>query len=368
MKKIKIILVLILLINMNLMAQTVDLKSGLVGFYPFNGNANDESGNGNNGTVQGATLTNDRTGQSNSAYSFDGYSNFIKLPSSNSTNSNSYSIFTWIKTSNAGSSYCGIVVKQLAVGILLKDNELISFDWKNRVDKNTSCYLADNYWHLVGLVVDNGTIKFYKDGAFISSSNSYSILSQSENFAIGAGGMNGGQYFKGLIDDVRIYNRALNEAEIQALYNGKADEITVNNNYISASTNIIDVLDISKAEKILSISCEKIEDYLFNLKFVTLKSSDDEGYKLLTYISSKNGYIGCGFLNGQKLPGLIIMGNTDGNINLTKIKKEIIECGYKYELIHGNFIYKKSNFYIILNDTECTILNDDFLNFFANSK
>jgi hypothetical protein len=47
-------------------------SNGLVGYWGFNGNANDQSGNGNNGTVNGATLTSDRFGNNNSAYSFDG--------------------------------------------------------------------------------------------------------------------------------------------------------------------------------------------------------------------------------------------------------------------------------------------------------
>ena len=51
--------------------------NGLVGWWPFNGNANDESGNGNNGTVNGATLTADRFGNANSAYSFDGVDDYI---------------------------------------------------------------------------------------------------------------------------------------------------------------------------------------------------------------------------------------------------------------------------------------------------
>ena len=51
--------------------------SGLVAHYPFNGNANDESGNGNDGTVVGATLTTDRFGSPNSAYSFDGVDDYI---------------------------------------------------------------------------------------------------------------------------------------------------------------------------------------------------------------------------------------------------------------------------------------------------
>ena len=52
---------------------------GLVGWWPFNGNANDESGNGNNGIVNGATLTTNRFGTQNSAYSFNG-TNCITIP------------------------------------------------------------------------------------------------------------------------------------------------------------------------------------------------------------------------------------------------------------------------------------------------
>ncbi len=54
-------------------------KDGLVGWWPFNGNANDESGNGNHGTVNGATLTKDSNGKSNSAYSFDGIDDNIEI-------------------------------------------------------------------------------------------------------------------------------------------------------------------------------------------------------------------------------------------------------------------------------------------------
>ncbi len=56
--------------------------ASLVAYYPFNGNANDESGNGDNGTVFGATLTTDRFGNTNSAYAFDGTDDFIKASGS----------------------------------------------------------------------------------------------------------------------------------------------------------------------------------------------------------------------------------------------------------------------------------------------
>jgi hypothetical protein len=85
------------------------LTSGLVGFWPFCGNANDASGNGNNGTVNGATLTTDRFGNTNSAYSFDGVNDFIEMGIPNLpivNNSRSISVWTRLNsyTTNSGAT------------------------------------------------------------------------------------------------------------------------------------------------------------------------------------------------------------------------------------------------------------------------
>jgi hypothetical protein len=79
MKRIITLTILILVTNLKIFAQDVDLKAGLVAYYPFNGNANDESGNGNNGVVHGANLTMDRLNNQNSAYEFNG-STYLDLP------------------------------------------------------------------------------------------------------------------------------------------------------------------------------------------------------------------------------------------------------------------------------------------------
>ena len=76
---------------------------GLVAYYPFNGNANDESANSNNGTVNGATLTTDRDGNANSAYSFDGVDDKIDIPHHDSLNLDAnFSISVWINASAWG--------------------------------------------------------------------------------------------------------------------------------------------------------------------------------------------------------------------------------------------------------------------------
>ena len=80
----------------NLNELPFNLQNGLVAYYPFCGNANDQSVNLNNGNVNGATLTFDRFGNSNSAYKFDGNDDYIAVPYSSSLAiSNTYSVSVW---------------------------------------------------------------------------------------------------------------------------------------------------------------------------------------------------------------------------------------------------------------------------------
>src|SRR5205823_407204 len=84
------------------------LTNGLVAYYPFNGNANDASGNGNNGLVSGAVLTTDRFGQTNRAYSFDGVNNRIvanDAPQLVFGLQTSLGVFAWIKFSGDVSGF-----------------------------------------------------------------------------------------------------------------------------------------------------------------------------------------------------------------------------------------------------------------------
>src|SRR5689334_3954187 len=75
----------------------VNLNKGLVAYYPFNGNANDASGNGNNPIFNNATLTKDYYGNLNSAYHFNGVDNYMEIPNNASLNPTNISICAWIK-------------------------------------------------------------------------------------------------------------------------------------------------------------------------------------------------------------------------------------------------------------------------------
>ena len=80
-----------------------DLNNGLVAYYSFDGNSNDESGNGIHGTVIGATLTEDRLGNIGRAYEFDGSDDYIEVGNSESLNfTSSFTVSLWIRAGTLG--------------------------------------------------------------------------------------------------------------------------------------------------------------------------------------------------------------------------------------------------------------------------
>ena len=86
--------------------------SGLVAYYPFNGNANDESGNNNHGTVYGATLTTDRNANTDKAYSFDG-NDYISVADDPSIRMDSaFTISLWFYAIANGSGSGGILINK----------------------------------------------------------------------------------------------------------------------------------------------------------------------------------------------------------------------------------------------------------------
>ena len=88
--------------------------NGLVGYWPFSGNANDISGNGNNGTNNGATLIADRFGNANSAYNFDGINDLISIPDSNTLSiTNNITMSAWVYVNSDNQNYHSILSKRL---------------------------------------------------------------------------------------------------------------------------------------------------------------------------------------------------------------------------------------------------------------
>ena len=203
------------------------LTNGLVAYYPFNGNANDESGNSNNGTIFGATLCADRFGQTNAAFNFDGLSSYIGFGSIPLNQTDNWSISAWINPAtidqysevvclgfddgNSGDGFeFGISQDHYNPGNELW-SVLGSVTW---IDSGYAFPLANVWYHIVMLRRD-GVTQFYVDGVETPNSDPSTPLTPSA-FTIGSA--TGARFFNGAIDDVRIYNRALSDAEVQQLY------------------------------------------------------------------------------------------------------------------------------------------------------
>jgi gliding motility-associated-like protein len=225
--------------GMTAMSQ-VNLSQGLVAYYPLNGNANDVSGNGNNGALNGGVqLTTDRFGNLNSAYLFDGIDDFIQVANSATLNqSTALTIVAYFNAAQHGTQT--IIGKidyinpsgtqfQLAMdyapypgilyGVNPSNNGCVGAA-NNGAYVNTATTVALNQWYCAVATFDNGAMRFYVNGTLISSTNSgFSTLNSCPNATMQIGSWWNGdpQRFKGKIDDVRIYDRALNQQEIDVL-------------------------------------------------------------------------------------------------------------------------------------------------------
>ena len=216
--------------------------SGLVGYWPFNGNANDESGNGNNGVVTGANLTSDRNGNANSAYYFNGINNFISTQDSNSLSIlNDITISAWVYDISDSQNYHTIVNKRIngnwSYGVSLsfyygpggspseinkvfsgrRNNFGAEFEYKF----SNEPFVFGQWMHIV-VRIQNNIITFYRNGVDIGFNlfgNQFTIpmINQATGLTIGSNGENG-EWLKGNLDDIGIWNRALTQEEITGLY------------------------------------------------------------------------------------------------------------------------------------------------------
>lgn len=206
-----------------------------VGYFPFNGNANDSNIPAVNGTVNNATLTAGYDGAANSAYHFDGFSSWIDLTADNRNITNAVSIAAWIKTSASGPQWvAGKYSFPEDHGFALVTSNgtnapsgKMSFSGRDGTGNYhtsgfTTSLIDDGKWHCMVGTAGSNNWKIYVDGALESASTNATTIdlttSANELFTIGwHTNPNLPLWFDGDIDDVRIYNRELSPCEIDSL-------------------------------------------------------------------------------------------------------------------------------------------------------
>jgi hypothetical protein len=207
--------------------------NGLVGWWPFNGNANDASGNGNNGTVNGATPTPDRFGNSNAAYSFNGTSNYIDFFSSNTWCQSNHSISFWFYATLSSNGQYILTKRSSCLGGTSEPSY-----FQVEIPNNASTFAAGwggngggyfnstsfsfNQWNHVVYVANGASASLYLNGALVSTTP---YISNTNNIMLRAGNHScqvPNDWFGGKFDDFGLWNRALTQQEITNLHNSQA--------------------------------------------------------------------------------------------------------------------------------------------------
>jgi hypothetical protein len=196
---------------------SVSLGKGLVGRWKFHGNARDATPHSDNGTVHGATLTDDRFGRAQSAYNF-GSGKYVSVPDADILDPTNITVSAWINPSTT--SQTGNIVSEGggSYRYRLTGNDTIQLLIYNTPIISSAATIPANQWSRVTFTGDSSGMKIYVNGQLSASTSDAYHNGNSHELYIGS--YNGaGEFFQGAIDDVRIYNRALNSGEITALHN-----------------------------------------------------------------------------------------------------------------------------------------------------
>jgi len=235
----------------------LEIDNGLIAYYPFNGDAEDESKNNNNGIVNGATLTQDRFGNEESAFDFDGKDDFIEVlvDSEEFKSIGDFTLSVWInfrmfEKKHSSSSvfdrqyiFNGHAHSKTVKSGFYKDGFNLLLDWKRNNDEILMAGLrkggfiefitdvpSKNAWNHLTLMKRNEHVYIYVNGQLKSKEQTaLNNMDMYHNLFIGTFSGNNpyqtkGKYnysYNGKIDDIAIYNRALSDEEILQLSEDK---------------------------------------------------------------------------------------------------------------------------------------------------
>ncbi|NBT49714.1 MAG: LamG domain-containing protein, partial [Actinobacteria bacterium] len=214
------------------------LNKGLVAYYPFNGNTQDYSGYGRHAVNFGATLTEGINGQSRDAYHFDGNQSYMTVSQIPVPTNNAFSWSIWIKPESSNTEMW-VLDRIYQIGnnhvspalVLNFDashgqpaNQQISFysfsptygGWK--IDSPRQSFQLGRWSHLVLTSAIDGSRSIFVDGVPVAQGVSADYGQELEMLTIGADGRVPTYFFQGVIDDIRVYNRALSSTEVSQLY------------------------------------------------------------------------------------------------------------------------------------------------------
>lgn len=210
-----------------------DLHHGLVAHYPFNGNAQDESGNGYHAEIVDATLTTDRFGREDKAYYFDGNANVINFGNvlNDVFTTNTFTVSAWFNAENLinNNGQAGMLISKWNSvnwpqnSFILYANNLRFVTGGNHTDLPVFDSPETGVWNMLTVSMDDGNASIYLNGEFQGLVSDHDCYTSTYNLLIG-NHHNPVYGFHGAIDDVRIYDRPMSQEEVEFLYHINLDE------------------------------------------------------------------------------------------------------------------------------------------------
>jgi hypothetical protein len=227
-----------LLFSYGARTQNLFLTNGLVAYYPLNGNANDASGNGNDGTVSNVTLTANQNGTPNSSYYFNGVSSSITVPDSPSLeisgditvtcwanfSTNFYRVRLVGKGGDCGRNY-GLWLDVTTNWLFQQFGPAGGCDpggCQENTESAIPVMVLGNWYQIVGVRSGSNSL-LYVNGILVQEQSNHcatNTYTGPEPLLIGAPPYTDPQFnvMEGSIDDIRVYNRALSSNEVTQLY------------------------------------------------------------------------------------------------------------------------------------------------------
>ncbi len=225
----------------NCLQAQVNLTSGLVAYYPFNGNAADVTGNGHAGQLlNGIQFTTDRFGNANSACLFDGFDDYIRIVDNGAFSTTNFSLVLWFQsnsdnlqnlvgkrnfttTAGSGGAQYQFFINYPpfpGIGSNLVGNNQTCTDVSTSSYINTTDWICRNKWYCAVITFDGVSHKIYIDGVLKKNvpTSFNGFLNCSSDIRLGNWWQGDLLPYNGKMDDIRWYNRAISQAEVTALY------------------------------------------------------------------------------------------------------------------------------------------------------
>ncbi|MFD2611600.1 LamG-like jellyroll fold domain-containing protein [Paenibacillus gansuensis] len=288
------------------------LRQGLAAEYLFNGDTQDSSGNERHGKAVGAALCKNRFNNPNSAYCFDGVDDYIVVDPAPALNQEAFSLSVWCRyDKNAElSGWNNAIVSQdghhaRSFQLSTRENYIAFHRFLLEPDLAMERPLCQEFWYHIAITYEAGMFKLYRNGVLISDQPGAFTVNSEEPLYIGCKSSNEpALFFHGVIDDLRLYNRAVSADEVEALYleNGWVPEKEP-----QAAVIPEDDIPVLEGVEDLSINVKPqdiqaaVDWYIKHLGFILLQMDPDQKFYFLRLNKGPNLIVRCTDIYDQKM-------------------------------------------------------------------